>query len=321
MYWVMCCPWLAKTGHKRASPNSTTWSTATVTSSCIYPLVLSVSPGWPEIIFAVLDRESSPCRTDLFSCHPVRSYQLSTSKSNLPIISMQDGYKMEMTLLKEYVVFIKAQYKKIFKAKLRDYKTVWSVQMQDLSVYKTQVETFLSTVFRELVPYYREVIERKPEEFKISCLRDISALFPPSRNPFFAGYGNKVNVSIERQEFSLVSLPTNREQRKPPKDKSEFRNGCWSRTEEKVVTFTFWRKTTNSETLQLWLDRIESIQTLGEPVRVLVVFIFTMMIRFDRMFGRTELLVFRYPESSQSTTKESYAWNSWRRHSSRRTRH
>ena len=41
----------------------------------------------------------------------------------------------------------------------------------------------------------REVIERKPEEFKISCLRDIQALFPPSRNPFYAGFGNKINVS------------------------------------------------------------------------------------------------------------------------------
>ena len=40
----------------------------------------------------------------------------------------------------------------------------------------------------------REVIERKPEEFKISCLRDVAALFPGSKNPFYAGFGNKVNV-------------------------------------------------------------------------------------------------------------------------------
>ena len=43
--------------------------------------------------------------------------------------------------------------------------------------------------------YYREVIERKPEEFKISCLRDICALFPATRNPLYAGFGNKINVS------------------------------------------------------------------------------------------------------------------------------
>lgn len=38
---------------------------------------------------------------------------------------------------------------------------------------------------------HREVIEKKPEEFKIACLRDIQTLFPT--NPFYAGYGNKIN--------------------------------------------------------------------------------------------------------------------------------
>jgi len=46
-----------------------------------------------------------------------------------------------------------------------------------------------------LTMYNREVIERKPEQFKISCMRDIYALFPPTTNPFCAGFGNKVNVS------------------------------------------------------------------------------------------------------------------------------
>lgn len=41
--------------------------------------------------------------------------------------------------------------------------------------------------------FQREVIEKKPEEFKISCLKDIQTLFPS--NPFFAGFGNKINVS------------------------------------------------------------------------------------------------------------------------------
>lgn len=43
--------------------------------------------------------------------------------------------------------------------------------------------------------FHREVIEKKPEEFKISCLRDIAALFPEHCKPFYAGYGNKINVS------------------------------------------------------------------------------------------------------------------------------
>ena len=39
---------------------------------------------------------------------------------------------------------------------------------------------------------HREVIIKKPEEFKIACLRDIQKLFP--ENPFYCGYGNKTNV-------------------------------------------------------------------------------------------------------------------------------
>lgn len=44
--------------------------------------------------------------------------------------------------------------------------------------------------------FIREVIEKKPEKFKIQCLLDIIALFPSeSENPFTAGFGNKSNVS------------------------------------------------------------------------------------------------------------------------------
>ncbi|XP_011141712.1 phosphatidate phosphatase LPIN1 isoform X2 [Harpegnathos saltator] len=41
--------------------------------------------------------------------------------------------------------------------------------------------------------FHREVIEKKPEEFKISCLSDIQALFPEGSKPFYAGYGNRIN--------------------------------------------------------------------------------------------------------------------------------
>lgn len=49
--------------------------------------------------------------------------------------------------------------------------------------------------------FHREVIERKPEEFKISCLSDIQALFPEGSKPFYAGYGNRINVNIS---FNLI---------------------------------------------------------------------------------------------------------------------
>ncbi|KAL3288419.1 hypothetical protein HHI36_002865, partial [Cryptolaemus montrouzieri] len=41
--------------------------------------------------------------------------------------------------------------------------------------------------------FHREVIEKKPEQFKIQCMSDIKALFPPDSNPFYAGYGNRIN--------------------------------------------------------------------------------------------------------------------------------
>lgn len=41
----------------------------------------------------------------------------------------------------------------------------------------------------------REVIEKKPEVFKIACLSDIKDLFNPQRKPFYAAFGNRTNVS------------------------------------------------------------------------------------------------------------------------------
>ena len=41
---------------------------------------------------------------------------------------------------------------------------------------------------------YREVIERRPEEFKMAALKDVRALFPSTVNPFYSGFGNRVTV-------------------------------------------------------------------------------------------------------------------------------
>eukprot|EP00794_Sanderia_malayensis_P004387 gene4387-4971_t len=41
--------------------------------------------------------------------------------------------------------------------------------------------------------FQREVIEKKPEIFKIACMKDIKNIFPSTRNPFFSGFGNKIN--------------------------------------------------------------------------------------------------------------------------------
>ncbi|XP_058124848.1 phosphatidate phosphatase LPIN3 [Anopheles ziemanni] len=54
--------------------------------------------------------------------------------------------------------------------------------------------------------FHREVIEKKPEQFKIACLNDIRDLFP-DRNPFYAGYGNRIN---DVWAYRAVGIPTSR---------------------------------------------------------------------------------------------------------------
>ncbi|XP_067108121.1 LOW QUALITY PROTEIN: phosphatidate phosphatase LPIN2-like [Osmerus mordax] len=41
--------------------------------------------------------------------------------------------------------------------------------------------------------FHREVIEKKPEKFKIECLTDIKNLFHPNTHPFYAAFGNRTN--------------------------------------------------------------------------------------------------------------------------------
>ncbi|XP_020231799.1 phosphatidate phosphatase PAH2 [Cajanus cajan] len=51
---------------------------------------------------------------------------------------------------------------------------------------------------------YREVIRRAPHEFKIACLEDIKALFPPDCNPFYAGFGNR---DTDEVSYLKVGIP------------------------------------------------------------------------------------------------------------------
>lgn len=47
---------------------------------------------------------------------------------------------------------------------------------------------------RLLTSVHREMILRRPEEFKIACLKDLKGLFP-DHQPFYAGFGNRPTVS------------------------------------------------------------------------------------------------------------------------------
>ncbi|XP_073736516.1 phosphatidate phosphatase LPIN3 isoform X2 [Callorhinus ursinus] len=54
---------------------------------------------------------------------------------------------------------------------------------------------------------HREVIEKKPEVFKIACLSDIRQLFLPNEQPFYAAFGNRPNDVTAYQQ---VGLPESR---------------------------------------------------------------------------------------------------------------
>ncbi|KAJ3057806.1 hypothetical protein HDU99_007122, partial [Rhizoclosmatium hyalinum] len=60
---------------------------------------------------------------------------------------------------------------------------------------------------RLFAAFHREVIQRRPEEFKISCLRDIKRLFGPNASPFYAGFGNRIT---DVQSYRAVEIPLSR---------------------------------------------------------------------------------------------------------------
>ncbi|KAM9765449.1 phosphatidate phosphatase LPIN1 isoform 1-T1 [Menidia menidia] len=55
--------------------------------------------------------------------------------------------------------------------------------------------------------FHREVIEKKPEKFKIECLTDIKNLFFPNTEPFYAAFGNR---ATDVYSYKEVGIPLNR---------------------------------------------------------------------------------------------------------------
>ncbi|KAJ3229554.1 Lipin-3 [Chytriomyces hyalinus] len=60
---------------------------------------------------------------------------------------------------------------------------------------------------RLFTAFHREVIQRRPFEFKIACLRDIQRLFGPNARPFYAGFGNRIT---DVQSYRAVQVPLGR---------------------------------------------------------------------------------------------------------------
>ncbi|KAK4937915.1 lipin Ned1 [Elasticomyces elasticus] len=60
---------------------------------------------------------------------------------------------------------------------------------------------------RTIAALRREVYLRKPEVFKMACLRDILGLFPGRTNPFYAGFGNRFTDALS---YRSVHIPSSR---------------------------------------------------------------------------------------------------------------
>ncbi|KAI4205171.1 MAG: hypothetical protein LQ346_001504 [Caloplaca aetnensis] len=60
---------------------------------------------------------------------------------------------------------------------------------------------------RTIAALRREIYLRKPEVFKMACLRDILSLFSPKRDPFYAGFGNRLTDALS---YRTVNIPSTR---------------------------------------------------------------------------------------------------------------
>src|SRR5205809_448763 len=60
---------------------------------------------------------------------------------------------------------------------------------------------------RTIAALRREVYLRKPEVFKMACLRDIRSLFGQNNNPFYAGFGNRLTDALS---YRSVNIPSTR---------------------------------------------------------------------------------------------------------------
>ncbi len=71
-------------------------------------------------------------------------------------------------------------------------------------VYQLPAGPVITSPDRLLTAFTREVILRRPQDFKIAALRDIQRLFPPGQNPFYAGFGNR---PTDVQSYRAVGVP------------------------------------------------------------------------------------------------------------------
>lgn len=77
----------------------------------------------------------------------------------------------------------------------------------DQNSFQLPVGPVIMSPDRLFVALHREVILKKPEEFKIIVLQDICRLFRRTKSPFFAGFGNRETDVVS---YKAVNIPPSR---------------------------------------------------------------------------------------------------------------
>ncbi|KAI9719412.1 MAG: hypothetical protein M1812_003483 [Candelaria pacifica] len=73
--------------------------------------------------------------------------------------------------------------------------------------YKLPKGPVIMSPDRTIAALRREIYLRKPEVFKMACLRDILNLFNQRHNPFYAGFGNRLTDALS---YRSVRIPSTR---------------------------------------------------------------------------------------------------------------
>lgn len=73
--------------------------------------------------------------------------------------------------------------------------------------YKLPKGPVIMSPDRTIAALRREVYLRKPEVFKMACLRDILSLYPGRASPFYAGFGNRFTDALS---YRTVNVPQSR---------------------------------------------------------------------------------------------------------------
>ncbi|KAM7006045.1 phosphatidate phosphatase LPIN2 [Tautogolabrus adspersus] len=115
---------------------------------------------------------------------------------------------------------------------------------------------------------HREVIEKKPEVFKIACLGDIRDLFNPQRRPFYAAFGNRTN---DAYAYKQVGVPDTRLFTVNPKgeliqEKTKGNKSSYSHLSELVEHFFPMLSVEGSKSFSLDWPEYSSFSYWKEPL-------------------------------------------------------